>query len=287
MGDATCSVEDCGEPARARGWCSTHYCRWKATGDVRADVPIRKQRPPGTPPMECSVGDCGDPVKGRGWCEAHLNKWRKYGDPLAGKRRRLYPVGTLCKIDDCDEPVLARGWCERHYARWFDRSRRGDPGDPGIRRQITGNDLARFWSKVDKNGPVSAYRPALGKCWMWTGTINDRSGYGYFTVGNSRADRRNRSAHRYSYELIVGPVPRALDVDHLCRVRNCVNPAHLEAVTRKENVRRASRALWELRDNRCAKGHEMTPENTLIICATCANVRNGRRRSLLAQPNTL
>lgn len=276
MSKPTCGVGGCDRPVRARDWCEAHYDRWRATGDVRAGIPVRKRQ--GSGRAKCAVPECLKPVKASGWCENHARKWRRWGDPLGGRSRRIYPVGTPCKVDGCDEPVSARGWCKLHYARWVDRSRRGTPGDPGVPRQIVGDDLARFWSKVDKNGPVPSYRPALGPCWIWTAAINKRSGYGYFAVGGLYAVNRNRGAHRYSYELAKGRIPRGLEIDHLCRVRHCVNPAHLEAVTPQENRRRAARALWELRDNKCANGHEMTPENTLIICATCTNEHDRRRR---------
>lgn len=68
-------------------------------------------------------------------------------------------------------------------------------------------------------------------CWFWTASLRD--GYGQIRVGASV-----RSAHLVIYELVVGQVPDGLDLDHLCRVRHCVNPAHLEPVTRFENLYR-------------------------------------------------
>ncbi len=71
-------------------------------------------------------------------------------------------------------------------------------------------------------------------CWLWTMSLDGR-GYGQMW---DREKRTRVTAHRFLYEHIVGPVPEGLDLDHLCRVRHCVNPAHLEPVTRAENVRR-------------------------------------------------
>lgn len=82
----------------------------------------------------------------------------------------------------------------------------------------------RFWTYVDKAGP--------GNCWLWTGRL-ERNGYARF-----RHDGQRSGAHRYAYELEVGPIPDGLTIDHLCRVRHCVNPMHLEPVSGRENTRR-------------------------------------------------
>lgn len=74
------------------------------------------------------------------------------------------------------------------------------------------------------------YREEKG-CWLWQGTL--RAGYGRVKIGG-----RLQEAHRASYEHHVGPIPEGLVVDHLCRNRSCINPAHLEPVTEMENIRR-------------------------------------------------
>ena len=71
-----------------------------------------------------------------------------------------------------------------------------------------------------------------GECWLWTGAT-DPNGYGRFFL-----NRKMRHAHRVAFEWFKGPVPAGLDLDHLCRRRNCVWPLHLEAVTRRENLMR-------------------------------------------------
>lgn len=109
-------------------------------------------------------------------------------------------------------------------------------------------------------------------CWEWTGCHNGL-GYGQVTVA-----RKMRSAHRTSYELLVGPIPSGLEIDHLCRVRGCINPAHLEPVTHLENMRRAAeagswtgpRAYMQAGDF-CRRGHAMTGDNL-------RRSRDGRRR---------
>ena len=75
-------------------------------------------------------------------------------------------------------------------------------------------------------------------CWLWMGELNNK-GYGRIVRGNNHTGTRERLfAHRVSYELVNGEVPYGMDLDHKCRVRSCVNPAHLEPVSRSENNRR-------------------------------------------------
>jgi hypothetical protein len=97
-------------------------------------------------------------------------------------------------------------------------------------------------------------------CWLWTGFINP-TGYGTLTVG-SRVDgsyRPGMLAHRASYEALVGPVPDGQEIDHLCGNKACVNPAHLDPVTRSEHTKRESKRLTA-----CRRGHPRTPENVYV-----------------------
>lgn len=96
-------------------------------------------------------------------------------------------------------------------------------------------------------------------CWIFTGSLGG-GGYGKIAV-----DRKARPAHRVMYERLVGPVPDGMVLDHLCSVRTCVNPAHLEPVTQRENVLRSiakGDAPHMTPSSHCRKGHEFTPENT-------------------------
>ena len=89
----------------------------------------------------------------------------------------------------------------------------------------------RFWAKINKN--------AEGGCWEWTKALHSR-GYGQMITGSKTTKRHNVYAHRFAYETLVGPIPDGLVLDHLCRNPKCVNPAHLEPVTRQENIRRGA-----------------------------------------------
>lgn len=127
--------------------------------------------------------------------------------------------------------------------------------------------VERFWSHVDRSG----------SCWVWTATTGTH-GYGrVFWLG------KQRQAHRIAYELIVGPIPEGLELDHLCRNRACVRPNHLEPVQQAENLRRGYSPLAiNGRKTHCPKGHEYTPDNTRPTklgrrCRTCDRERNARR----------
>jgi hypothetical protein len=89
----------------------------------------------------------------------------------------------------------------------------------------------RFWAKVEKTDD----------CWMWTG-MKDGSGYGRMQVKPSTRSHHTMPAHRVAYQLLVGPIPADMTIDHLCRVKACVNPAHLDVVSVHENGRRGYEA---------------------------------------------
>jgi hypothetical protein len=125
----------------------------------------------------------------------------------------------------------------------------------------------RFWSKVDREGPEGIHyetKKCLGPCWVWTGA-KTANGYGQFYLGQNLERDRKASlqtyAHRYAYEITIGPIPKP-QLDHLCRNRLCVNPAHLEPVTNIENVQRG--AIARPKRTHCAKGHELTEDNVYV-----------------------
>lgn len=120
-------------------------------------------------------------------------------------------------------------------------------------------------------------------CWHWTGK-RDHDGYGKAYIG-----ARWHFAHRVVYELRVQPIPEGLTIDHLCRVRDCVNPGHLEPVTVRENTLRGlGPSAMNARKVVCKEGHEIDGIDHLgkRFCKTCAAIRGSewgiRKRN--AQP---
>lgn len=171
----------------------------------------------------CSIDDCNEPTFGHGWCATHYQRWRRHGDPeRGGTIQRQTGTGQPCAVEGCPFPVVAVELCNRHYRRF---KRCGDPlgGRPSPGAMTVEE---RFWSKVDKT-PT---------CWLWTDAPNG-AGYGMFG-----ANGVTWMAHRYSMILAGHMLTDGLTIDHLCRVRLCVNPAHLEEVTYGENLRRAAGA---------------------------------------------
>lgn len=129
--------------------------------------------------------------------------------------------------------------------------------------------MDRLWAKVDKDGPLPAWAPFLGSCWLWTGGLNGR---GYATIGDGGL---TLYVHILTWTEANGPVPDGLELDHLCRRPTCCNPAHLEPVTHAKNMARGANAI----KTHCPHGHEYTPENTYRLqgrrfCKTCAAERS-------------
>jgi hypothetical protein len=107
-------------------------------------------------------------------------------------------------------------------------------------------------------------------CWIYSGALN-QSGYGV-----ARYQGRMTVVHRLAYQELVGPIPEGLELDHLCRVRNCVNPAHLEPVTHAENTLRGiGPTAQNARRTECLQGHPLMGPNLYLRpdgrreCRTC------------------
>jgi hypothetical protein len=114
-------------------------------------------------------------------------------------------------------------------------------------------------------------------CFVWTGAV-DKLGYGRIGMQG-----KSKLAHRISYQHFVGEIPQGLELDHLCRNPSCINPSHLEAVTRKVNTDRGLCAETHKKRfaamTHCKRGHEFTVENTYLHpkkqsrgCKICRNL---------------
>lgn len=136
-------------------------------------------------------------------------------------------------------------------------SRCGRPKRPGIGVRTCGQcrPVDAVWDRLE-TGP--------GDCWLWTGSV-DEDGYGRYS--------RDGLVHRMVYQFLVVDIPSDLDLDHLCLVKRCANPWHLEPVSRGENSRRKNALI-----SRCKNDHPFTDENTYYVregaylrrhCRTC------------------
>lgn len=165
---------------------------------------------------------------------------------------------VLCCVVGCTTPAKYRGkrLCNRHYLRIWKRGTTELPTKPTVRQQI---EAAVF---VDEEG-----------CWRWLDSVSP-NGYGRIGV---------EYAHRLAFEEFVGPIPDGMTIDHLCRVKTCCNPDHLEAVSLRENILRSEGpSAINARLTRCQRGHEFTAENTYIApsgrrqCRACIRLRKQR-----------
>jgi hypothetical protein len=178
-------------------------------------------------------------------------------------------VNRRGRVVEAGRPTTVKGAIFAEFERALTHPEVGDSHDQVglVGRPVS--QQKRFWVKV-----------ALltqGGCWEWL-AYRDRKGYGVF--GRQRA-------HRVAYELLVGPIPDGLQIDHLCRNPSCVNPDHLEPVTLVENTRRG--IAWQVAGAKnaakthCPTGHPYDDANTLILsrgrrdCRTCQ--RSGARKT--------
>lgn len=182
-----------------------------------------------------------------------------------------------CRVEGCDRtsryPKIRL--CNPHYLR--DR-RFGDPLGSGAKPQQTTRE--RFDAKVIVRDTG---------CWEWSAGHFQATGYAILCMKCDDGKWRPKLAHRIGYEMYVGSIPDDLVIDHLCRNRGCVNPAHLQPVTHQDNVLRGfAPSAVSVRANRCHRGHEFTAENTYIKhrpngrtkrdCRTCARLRDAKRQ---------
>lgn len=162
----------------------------------------------------------------------------------------------ICVVASCTRRSHAKGYCNAHYTRL---KRTGNVGLARIKKPNGSIPIeVRFWSKVI----------STDDCWIWGGT-KDGNGYGRFSIKHIYY-----SAHRVAYEMLIEKIPRGLDLDHLCRTPLCVNPGHLEPVTRLENSLRGNHPKYAAyRNGTCVKGHDRSYFYKKGGCGICNRER--------------
>lgn len=154
----------------------------------------------------------------------------------------------MCDVDGCHKPSHCRGWCKTHYERW----RTSGTTD----RRPTPTPRERF----DRS-----YRVDTDGCWRWTGEIT-HNGYGRLLLSSSGNRHVRMQAHKWIARQVFGEFGDDMQVDHLCKTRSCVNPAHLEVVTAKENNRRSgSPSAGKARQTHCIRGHDFADPAILYV----------------------
>ena len=153
------------------------------------------------------------------------------------------------------KPILV--FCERCNAVFFiERSQVG-------KKKFCSIKCSALYRYRDVTGRIENNTERVGECFIWTGTRNPD---GYGMIGHNN---RYTSIHIFSWEQVFGPVPDDLELDHKCKQRACHRVAHLELVTRTENIRRSKRFRLF-----CPQGHRLEGENIRYS-------RNGKRRACL------
>jgi hypothetical protein len=249
-----CSVDGCGKPHHAHGYCAVHAARFARLGDPLAGGMFRSKNNGAT----CRVDGCTSPSKKRGFCDAHYARWRRHGDPTAGEVRTFH---TGCAVNGCQNEHKSFGYCGTHLRRF---KLYGDPLGtapkrdhpticivPGCTRPPTGHkDMChahykRFWRHGDADGqrrfyaaPGEPMRWLLANisytgddCLHWPYAVEPQSGYA--VIGTPKM-----IASRLMCELVNGPPPtKHHEAAHNCGNGHlgCVNPNHLRWATPASN----------------------------------------------------
>lgn len=244
-----CAIAGCDKKVLARGWCRSHYDRWRKHRDPEY---VRERQ------TECSVEGCHGALKGHGLCNKHYQRLKAHGDPLGGGVERVKLTGR-CDVKGCDRPDAARGYCRLHYDRLIAH---GDPlyePGPKYENEVCAVDgcgkrrEAREWCKlhywrwkrhgdprVTRKTPSGAPKKFMAKAAVYRG--QDCLIWPYLRLGRGYAainqDGQPRYVHRLLCEQRNGPPPTPEhEVAHSCGRghEGCVNPNHLRWATVKEN----------------------------------------------------
>ncbi|UYL87860.1 HNH endonuclease [Gordonia phage Malisha] len=185
------------------------------------------------------------------------------GEDLPVKHGKVFEHNIIrsmtCVIEGCSNKAQSRSMCHKHYRRFLVHG----TATRGSVRDLSPAERFALKHRVDDRG-----------CWIWQAAT--QQGYGVFWLNG-----KQHKAHRVSYEMHRGPIPNDLQLDHLCRVRACVNPDHLDPVTPRVNTLRSfGVTALRARQTHCIHGHEFTAENTYVYagrkrgCLTCRRKRS-------------
>lgn len=156
----------------------------------------------------------------------------------------------------CGQPAVKRDMCNKHYLRWRKET---PPADRPARRRLGLTDLERFYSFVNKMGPLARNNPELGRCHIWTG--GKTRGYGIFW-----AEGTSHRAHVWIYKQTGHTIPEGKELDHFaCDRTECVNDLHVRPDTHWRNIIRSrGAAALNAAKMKCPKGHDLDETNTRI-----------------------
>lgn len=212
-----------------------------------------------------------------------MGRPKRVGPPVVDHRYKIAESGCWEQIGGHQIDVDGRRRTVGVVLFWLWRGRW--PEKARLTRLCGTPGCVNPWHSTDRldEALVSRSLPVENGCQVWTGyTVED--GYGRITF-----DGVNRGVHQVAYELTKGPIPDGLVVDHECRVRNCINPDHLRAITGPENTleeRSLATGNINMRKTHCVNGHEFTPENTKKhdadggrACRECHRERNAKYKA--------